>query len=305
MLKALIAALLVATPLLAQGRPDAIVVLADDGALDPSAGRALRSIVTSQLRKHGITVASDRRTEGTHPPDEGLSSLAFELGARRIFAVRIGGRLGQKVPLTVEEIAPDSLTSVYSASLTAQGLDEADVVTTRLVDAVVDRRSVESTAGMRTVTRDEARPFQKKPGERFWYISLPVALFNANSRESPFGLSVGYGYEAEFFRVSVTGGGFGRGNDGTAYFMLEGAWIPFDGEVSPYLGGGLGYMSASSRGGMGAMVEGGVEAFRLHGVRAMLGVMATIPFYDPAGTSGLGAPRGRSIYPAAFGRLAF
>jgi hypothetical protein len=302
--------LLVAAPVLAQDRADALLVLADDGALDASAVHAIRNLAASELRKRGIALSEDRRSEGLRPIDSSVSTLAVELGARRVFALRIGGRLGQKIPLSLDELTASSLAPVYSASMTALGLDECDVVTARLVQAVVDRRSPESTAEMKTVTAAESRPFAKKPGERFWFIGLPIALYNGGTGTSPFGFTVGYGYEAENFRVNATAGGFGRGGDGVGYLVLEASWIPLQGELSPYLGGGIGYMGASHAG-MGGAVEGGVEAFRLHGVRGLAGVQFLIPFFDNAHDSydpASGTTRhvsGRAFYPAAFVRLAF
>jgi len=191
---------------------------------------------------------------------------------------------------------------VHSASLTATGLDECDVVTARLVDAVLGGRSAESTAQMTTVTATESKPFAKKPGERFWFVGLPVALYNAGN--TPTGFSLGYGYEAENFRISVTGAGYSRGSDGVAYVAMEAAWIPFATEISPYIGGGFGYMGAGGHGGLGGVIEGGLEAFRLHGVRALLGVQLTVPFFDKE-NSGVTVIAHRGVYPAGFVRLAF
>jgi hypothetical protein len=153
------------------------------------------------------------------------------------------------------------------------------------------------------VTATESRPFAKKPGERFWFVGLPVALYNASS--TPAGFSLGYGYEAEYFRISITGAGFSRGSDGVAYLAMEAAWIPFSTEVSPYLGAGVGYMGAGGHGGLGGIVEAGVEAFRLHGVRGLLGVQLAIPFFDTQENSGVTLVAHRDVYPAGFVRLAF
>ncbi len=304
-LSALCAALLLCPALAAsaQDGADAILVLSDDGALDRSAVHALRTLAAGELRKRGIALSEDRRLEGVVPVDEDLVLLAADLGVRRVFALRVGGKLGQKIPLTFDELSPRTLAPVSSASLTATGLDECDVVTVRLVDAVLGRRGVESSATMTTVTATESRPFAKKPGERFWFVGLPVALYNAGS--APAGFSLGYGYEAEYFRISVTGAGFTRGSDGVAYLAMEAAWIPFSTEVSPYLGAGVGYMGAGGHGGLGGIVEGGLEAFRLHGVRGLLGVQLAIPFFDTQETSGVTAVAHRGVYPAGFVRLAF
>src|SRR2546428_9327020 len=101
------AALLLSAPsALGQERSDAVLVLADDGALDDSAVHAIRSIAASELRRHGVVLAEDRRTAGVHPLDAELSTLALDLGARRVFAPRIGGRLGPKSPPSPDEPAP-------------------------------------------------------------------------------------------------------------------------------------------------------------------------------------------------------
>ena len=132
---AVAAAMLPATaPALAQDRPDAVLVLADDGALDAPAVRAIRNVAGSELRKRGVALSEDRRTDGVHPVDEDLSMLALDLGARRVFALRVGGRLGQKIPLSLDELSAETLSPVHSASLTAMGLEECDVVTARLVE---------------------------------------------------------------------------------------------------------------------------------------------------------------------------
>ena len=53
------------------------------------------------------------------------------------------------------------------------------------------------------------------------------------------------------------------------------------------------------------MVEGGLEAFRLHGVRGLIGVQLTVPFFDTEESSGLTVTPHRGVYPAGFIRLAF
>ncbi|HET9754852.1 MAG TPA: hypothetical protein VFP52_17900 [Myxococcales bacterium] len=290
---------LLAAPAMAQGRADALLVVADDGALEAPAIHALRSVAVGELRKRGVNVLADRRAEGVRPVDDTLAALSDDLGAQRVFALRVGGRLGQKVPLSFEELAPGTLAPVYSASLTAGSLEECDVVTARLVDAVMTRTSAESTAQMRTVTASESKPFAKKPGERFWFIGLPVALYNGG-RGTPFGFTLGYGYEAENFRLSASTGGYTRNSDGVAFLALEAAWIPVATEISPYFGGGLGYMGAGGEAGMGGLAEAGLEFFRLHGVRALAGVQLSIPFFETRP-----GPDHRAVYPAAFVRLAF
>jgi hypothetical protein len=63
----------------------------------------------------------------------------------------------------------------------------------------------------------------------------------------------------------------------------------------------MGYMGAGGRAGLGGLAEAGIEAFRLHGVRALAGVQLTVPFFETIGST---AGR-RTVYPAGFVRLAF
>src|SRR5882762_10419703 len=277
-----VALFLVATPAFSYDRADAVLVVTDDGALDAPSVRAIRNVAVGELRKRGIAISEDRRTDGVRPVDDELAMLVSDLGARRVFALRVGGRLGHKIPLSLAELSPETLAPVYSASLTAGQLEECDVVTERLVDAVLGRSSAESTARMTTVTAAESRPFAKKPGERFWFVGLPVALYNGNG----------------------TPAGFSRGGDGVAYAAMEAAWIPFSTEVSPYLGLGVGYMGAGGHGGLGGLVELGVEAFRLHGVRGLIGAQLAVPFFDTQDPSPTALAH-RTVYPAGFVRLAF
>ncbi len=293
--------LLPATPTRAQDRADAMLVVADDGALDAPSVRAIYNVAAGELRRRGIALSVDRRTAGVHAIDDALEMLAADLDVRRVFALRIGGRLGEKIPLSFDELEPETLSPVYSASLTAMGLEECDLVTARLVDAVIGRRSAESNAQMTTVTATESKPFAKKPGERFWFVGLPVGLYSSGD---PRGFSLGYGYEAENFRISVSGAGYTRGGDGVGYVVMELAFIPFATEFSPYLGGGLGYMGAGNNGGLGAIAEVGLEAFRLHGVRALAGVQLAIPLFDTRDSSAPAIAQ-RNVYPAAFVRAAF
>src|SRR5205823_14846197 len=97
----------------------AAVVVADDGGLEVPAVRAIRSVTAAELRKRGVVVSEDSRQERVQPVDARLAAMLQDIGVTRLFVVRIGGRLGQKVPLSLEEVSPQRLTQVSAASLTA------------------------------------------------------------------------------------------------------------------------------------------------------------------------------------------
>jgi hypothetical protein len=295
--------LLFAAPVHAGGG-DSLLVVTDDAATDPTSLLAIRNVAISELRKRGATVLEDRRADGLRTTESALAELSDELRVQRVFALRLT-RLGQKYLISLDELEGGTLATVYSATLAAGSLEECDIVISRLAAAVQTRTSAENTAELRTVTTAEATPmvYRKKHGERVVFVGLPMALYNGG-RGTPYGFSLSYGYEADNFRLGGTVGGYTRNGEGTAYGLIEAAWIPLSGNISPFLGGGLGYMGAGANGGMGANVEAGMEFFRLYTARLLAGVEATIPFFETASTGFFQEPH-RDYYPAAFVRLGF
>jgi hypothetical protein len=294
------------SPAAAQADSTAAVVVADDGGLDMPAVRAIRTVTAGELRKRGVAVSEDARQEAVQPVDARLAAMLQEIGVSRLFVLRIGGRLGQKVPLSLEEVSAQRFALVAAASLTATTLDEADIVAARLVSAVLDRTSADGDAGMRTVTATEARPFQKKPGERFWVVGLPLLLVHGDGGyNTPAGFSLSYFYEAESFRVGASALAATRDGSGIGWFGLDAAWLPLDTEISPFVGVGLGYMGAAQTGGLAGRVSAGIELFRLHGVRLLGSVDAAIPFFSTPGSALASSPQVRSWYPMAHVQIGF
>lgn len=246
----------------------AVVLVAEDGGYDASTVQTVRTIASTELRVRGIAVTDDPRYHATVPlSDEVLQGVAA-LGAERLFVLRLG-RLGEKVMISLEEVkAPDS--TLFASTLMAASIEEADTVVPRLVRSVLERVPPEQTAGIATVTEQEAKPFNKKPGEGMLILGLCV---------EPLGGSLGWSYESQTWRLGAL---FQGAEDDPAFFGLEGAWVPMEGQTSFYAGGGLGVVWPTGSGGdgegrLGAKVDAGVEFFRLHSVRLMVGGTAVIP----------------------------
>jgi len=177
--------------------------------------------------------------------------------------------------MSLEELRPPSPSPVSVARMTASSLDEADTVVPRLVRAVLDRSPVASGARMATVTDGESEPFKTRPGEGLFVIGVGLG---------PLGGSIGWSHEAEQWRLGFLLQG---ADDAPSFVGVEGAWIPNDGNTSPFLGVGLGVVSAAEDGddsAAGARFEVGAEFFRLHGVRLLAGVSAIVPFEQLRGT---------------------
>ena len=273
----------------------AALILADDGGLDRNTSRTLRSITATELRKRGLTVSDDQRFAGVQPVDDHLIEALRNLNIQRLFVLRIGGKLGRKIPLALEEIDPERFTTVFATDLVATGLEESDRNLKRLVESVLDRKAASDTAGMTTVTNEEKRPFQKKPAEWFKAVGFPFGFQGSAGRSygTPIGLNLSVMVEIEYARIELQFLGETHGSSATGFAGLMGYWLPSDKQLSPYIGGGLGYMAVRGSdcsagvscesnwgGGMAAAVEVGVEAFRLQTFRVILGLEGIIPLFD-------------------------
>lgn len=251
-----------------------IVIVAEGADFSPESLRTIRSIAATELRARGVAVIENERLEGVHPIGDATMDLARAVGAERVFVFRFG-RLRTKVLMSLEELQPPSETPVHVARLTASSLDEADVVIPRLVRSVLERKPVEEGQRITTMTEQETEPFKSKAGEGLFILGVGLA---------PLGGSIGWSYEARHWRLGVL---FQGAENDPGYFGVEGAWIPFDTNISPYASAGLGIVTAAHDGGgtaLGTKLEVGAEFFRLHRVRLFAGASAIIPFEDLPGT---------------------
>ena len=257
-------------------------VLVSNGAgIDPLTVGTMRGLTVQQFRQQGVRMVDGPALEGIQPVDATTGGKVGQLGANRLFVLNLG-RLGQKVILTLDERTPDGQQVVTSAALQTEDVEETDRILPRLVSAVLHRESAESNAEYATVTSSEGRDVNKRPGERFFAIGLPFGIVS-NKAGGAIGLSLAFMYEAESFRIDFTGLGVGGGGGGAGLLGIGGYYLFLPGDITPYLGGGVGYMGISrgdsSGGGGGFTAEGGVEFFRTRRVRLIAGVEALLPAY--------------------------
>jgi hypothetical protein len=253
---------------------NAVVIVADGADFSKDSLHTVQSITITELRARGVSVLEDAGLEGVHPLTPETMATAQRLGAERAFVLRLG-RLEEKVLMSLEEVEVPSQTPVYVARLTASSLDESDVVIPRLVRAVVNQEPVQEGQRIATMTDQETVPFKKKPGEGFFMLGVGLV---------PLGGSIGWSYEAQRWRLGVL---FQGAENDPSFFGVEGAWIPLDTDISPYVGAGLGVVGAANDGdgtALGTKLEVGAEFFRLHGVRLLAGASVIIPFEDLAFT---------------------
>ncbi len=254
----------------------AVVLVAEDGGYDAPTVQTVRTIASTELRVQGVPVIDDPSYRATVAPTDEVLRGVVALGADRLFVLRLG-RLGEKVMISLEELAPPDPRPVFAATLMAEDIEESDTVVPRLVRAVLGRVSAEKTASIGTMTAQETEPFRKKPGEGLFMLGMCLV---------PLGSSLGWSYEAATWRLGAM---FQGAEDDPPYFGFEGAWVPLQGDISPYVGGGLGIVwpangNDDGDGRLGAKVDLGVEFLRLRGTRLLVGVSAIIPFESIEGT---------------------
>jgi len=206
-----------------------------------------------------------------------LASLTQD--GRRVIVLRVMGRLGQKVPLSLEEV--DARGQVlHSASMTAGHLEESDIIVPRLVESLLKRVTPDSTARYATVTEAEAREPLKRPGTGHFAMGMPIITGGGSN---PQGLSLGYLYTAQTWMLGLEGFIASSDKSGVSSpLFLHAAWLPSDGPVSLYVGGGVGFLTVKEEGehfdsGMGVRASIGVECFRLHRMRLQVGADIYLP----------------------------
>jgi hypothetical protein len=280
--------LVVSSQAFAQAAPaKGLLVLSEDGGLDSRSLSSVVRITERRLAEEGAPV-----TESDSPVvmslDQAVAKRSHD-GASRLFVLHVL-RLGNKTVYQLDE--RDAAGSIVATASLAGELEDSDILLPRLVDAVITRKSVESTATVSTVTSDESRPYRQFPGTGHFVLGLPLGLTNSLSSAS-FGASAGFLYETERYSMGFDAM-FAVGSSSYlldldihgGYYFLPGFW-------SPYADLGLGYMgigSSSSGNGMGVGVlpEVGIEAFRLNHTRLRVGLVAMLPFYTQ--TNGAYAP---------------
>jgi hypothetical protein len=296
----LAAALVLLASSAAFAAPTAALLISDSGSLAPEELHAVRSLATEELRANHIEVSPDPRFEQIRPADAQVLDAMRADGLLKLYVLVVNGRLGNKIPFTMQERDPLG-NVVASASLSANGIEEADMVVPRLTRAVLAHQTADQAATVDTVTSIEAQPFNKKFGERFWTVGFNIPTYSGAQTSTIFGLSLGYHYEAPFWRLGVTGEFGGNKGLNSEFFGLEAAWLPFATEVTPYLGGGFGFGATQSGSGVAFKAEAGVEFLRLRTVRLIAGMDLFIPAFRQGVVDG-GTP---GVYPLVHVRFMF
>jgi len=253
----------------------AACLIGPHGGIAPEDAETVTSIVCSQLRKNGEQVGD--------PVVDAGGTEAWRVSLRP---------LGEKVFLSLQRIDEDGAVGAES-ELLLQRIEEVPTAAPRLVQSALTGRPIEETATVNTLVGEETRRYRKRDGESFFGLGFMAMGVPGTDVIGAGGFLARWAFETEDFGVltDLRVGGGGAGDDSATFFSLGvgGRWFLTDGNVSPFLGVGLGWTALGveehagfdgDEGGAGAWVELGFEALRFYETRLSVDLRAELPFFE-------------------------
>ena len=216
--------------------PSTAAVLIGDNAGIPDADVLTAAmLVYDELRKHGISVSE--------PVWKVPASANVYRIVMRPLGTKIFVRLGEEHPVG---------TVVEERQIMLAGIEEMVSAAPRLVDALVNRKPIDSTIDMETVTEQDARLHRKISGESLWHVGILGTSIPGTDIIAEPGFAFGWYYETPSFAVGTEYRGSGRDNyeddnDGFSFFAwsIGGRYFFNKQNMSPYVGGGFAIVNAS------------------------------------------------------------
>ena len=246
--------------------------------------RTAALLVCGELNKQGIAVGEPV----FRAPDSGG---IYRLGLHR---------LGQKILVRLSHEYPAG-SVVVERQIQLGNIEEMISAAPRLVDALVNRKSLAATVDMESVVEQEARRHRKIPGESFWDIGLlgTFALITDADMIGKPGYSLGWFHETPSYAVGTAfWGAGGEDDEGDSFHFFSwgigGRYFFNKQNFSPYTGVGFSHVwsgyeqggrirgtgGTSNGNGLGGYVVGGIEAMRLTSVRLKLELRVDRPFFQ-------------------------
>ena len=223
--------------------------------IDDTTAQVVQSLLESELRSRGVPVvlvqpAAPTPSTVNQACDEPACAAA---ALREVHADRVAygsmSRLGQKILVRLSVLSADATVPAFTDQLTASSEEDLDTVARRFAQAIAAGQTNAHTATVVSVLEDEAREPRLRAtrrglGFRAGFLFPTGDSYGGVDRLTNLHLS--YKYERPNLMIETTtalGFTFGDGNVEWTILDLAAAWIPSLGDVSPYLGGGIGVHS--------------------------------------------------------------
>lgn len=250
----------------------AVLLIKDYSGIDEVDAQSGAMLIAEEFRKLNIIVSDPVfKTSAS----ENLYSVTFR-------------RLGEKILVRLSQEKPVG-TVIVEKQLWIATIDEMIAATPRLVDALVNNKSIESTIDVETVTETEGRELRKVQGESHWNLGFFGAFVPGTEVSGTPGYRLGWSYELPTYAVESEGRFFFGENTHYAAFSVGVIYLFNKQNISPYIGGGFTVSNAShdsnanySRGfnrGMGLYAAGGVQMLRTTQNRLKFEIRLDRPLY--------------------------
>ena len=183
--------------------------------------------------------------------------------------------------------------------MSLKALGEYPVAARRLAAAITQDKALDETATLTTLAGDETRTYGKKAGEFLWGVGVNMGTVMTSDATFLYGTTLRAAYEAPVWRlesdVSFLFNTNSHDEGGFVFdWTLGGNWIIGDGNIAPFIGGGLGLTyqdierkDASDLDAMGLsfFTGAGVEFFRYYATRLIVDARVTLPAFKAEGTN--------------------
>lgn len=249
---------------------------------------SLRDLLRAEVENRGIVAVPLRGARLSEDEIPAWAEEAERMSVQRVIVLTVVPLENRIVFLMTDRRIPD-LQAARAERITATSWDEADVLVPRLAEAVLGRQPVQATATLDRVAETETAAWQTRPGQFLWGLGIPFGVAIRRDGQISYGAAVRLAFEMAQARVDLNlTSQFNAGPERLRYgnFALEAFWLALQKDVSPYLGGGLGYAVMEIgddikdlNGGLVFNVRGGVEFFRLQRWRLLLDVGVALPVF--------------------------
>ena len=160
----------------------ATVLIGDNAGIPDADAQTAAMLVYDELRKHGISVSE--------PVWKVPASANVYRIVMRPLGTKIFVRLGEESPVG---------TVVEERQIMLAGIEEMVSAAPRLVDALVNRKPIDSTIDMENVTEQDARIHRKISGESLWHVGILGTSIPGTGIWADPGFMFGWDYETPSF----------------------------------------------------------------------------------------------------------
>lgn len=261
----------------------AVVVAGGDAS-----ARGYQLLIQQALSEKGISIVDPVELQGSHPITEDVLPILQRDSVTRLFTLETT-QLGSRDLVSLTERSATDLKPIYVSKMSMAGADEAEVILPRLVDAVLERKKADEVATVDNVGTQESRPLEKRAGEFYWGGGIAGAMTLEESVMGAYGGFLRGSFETVDLRVDLTLGGYGSEDMAMGDFSIAASYLFLNQDISPFLGGGLGYLVygvANSDGdfrdgnGLAFTLTTGVEFLRLYPTRLIVEVKFLLPTFQ-------------------------